>query len=113
MNTQRIRRAAVAGSWYPGTKDALQKEVNRYLAQVDTVLSGIVVRGMIVPHAGYAYSGLCAAYSMKQLERQKVERVFLMGPSHHMAFKGVSIPEVDAYETPLGLVDLMRTVLPR
>lgn len=106
MNTPRIRRSAVAGSWYPGSKTALQKEVQHYLDKVDTILTGKTVRAMIVPHAGYVYSGRCAAYSFKQLENQKVDRVFLMGPSHRVPFKGISIPDVDAYETPLGLVPL-------
>ncbi len=112
MNTtMKIRRSVIAGSWYPGTKAALTREIQGYLAGVDLVLTGKTITALVVPHAGYAYSGRCAAYSYKQLEGRKIERVFLLGPSHHLAFKGASIPDVDAYETPLGLVRLDRDVI--
>ena len=106
MSDLNIRRAAVAGSWYPGNPSALREMIQGYLDQVDTVLSGVQIRAVIAPHAGYVYSGRCAAHSFKQLEGQKVGRVFLMGPSHYTSFHGVSIPNVDAYETPLGIVKL-------
>jgi len=106
MNTSlKIRRSAIAGSWYPGEKSSLKKLINSYLdeAPKQKVLKNKTVCALIVPHAGYAYSGKCAAYSFKQLEGEKVDRVFVLAPSHRAWFTGASITSADAYETPLGL----------
>jgi len=110
MNTPkpatRVRPPAIAGRWYTDDADALRAELRGYLGRVDNVLSGITVRALVAPHAGYAYSGLCAAYAFRQLQGQPVERVFVLGPSHYVQVRGASIEDTDAYETPLGLVPL-------
>lgn len=111
MKSMTIRRPAVAGSWYPADKPALAREINGYLQQATRTLTGVTIRALIAPHAGYAFAGRCAAESFKQLEGQTVARVFLLGPSHYVAFEGVATLNVDAFETPLGLVPLDRTVL--
>jgi hypothetical protein len=111
MKAQTLRRAAVAGSWYPGTRAALEREITAFLEHAPLVRSGAVVRALIAPHAGYAYSGRCAGASFKQLAGQRVERVFLIGPSHYVAFNGVASILVDAFETPLGQIPLDRRVL--
>jgi len=111
MKPMTIRQPAVAGSWYPADKSALAREINGYLQQAARTLTGVTIRALIAPHAGYAYAGRCAAESFKQLEGQSVARVFLLGPSHHIAFEGIATLNVDAFETPLGLVPLDRTVL--
>lgn len=111
MKSTSIRRAAVAGSWYPADKAALTRELNGYLTAAPRVLTGVTVRALVAPHAGYAYSGRCAAAAFKQLEGQAVARVFLLGPSHYIAFAGVASINVDAFETPLGLVPLDRAAL--
>ncbi|NLF38407.1 AmmeMemoRadiSam system protein B [bacterium] len=113
MKNLRIRPSAIAGSWYTDDKAALIREIDGYLSRVDTVLSNVVIRGLIVPHAGYVYSGRAAAYSFRQLEGRKVDRVFILGPSHYTSFHGASIPSCDAYETPLGQVMLDTGVVAR
>jgi len=111
-NSLKIRRSAIAGSWYTADKTALSKEIKSYLSQAKNISENRNVKAIIVPHAGYAYSGKCAAWSYKQLEGKKFKRVFILAPSHYVAFIGVSIADVDAYETPLGLVKLdKRTIL--
>ena len=107
----KIRRSAIAGSWYTANKSALSKEMERYLDQAKNISKNREVNALIVPHAGYAYSGKCAAYSYKQLEGKKINRVFILAPSHYAAFKGVSIADVDAYETPLGFVLLDKKIV--
>ncbi len=102
----KIRRSAIAGSWYTADKTALSKEIKSYLAQAKDISENRIVEAIIVPHAGYVYSGKCAAWSYKQLENKNIKRVFLLAPSHYAAFRGVSIADVDAYETPLGIVHL-------
>jgi len=112
MNKQlKIRPSAIAGSWYTANKSALSQELDGYLAQAKNISKNRKVNALIVPHAGYAYSGRCAAHSYKQLDGKKIKRVFILAPSHYAAFKGASIADVDAYETPLGLVTLDKKVV--
>ena len=101
----KVRRPAVAGLFYPGEKEELARRVDQYLAEAETV-SGESLRGLICPHAGYEYSGRVAAAGYKQAAGRAFDTVIVMAPSHYARFRGASIPEVDAYETPLGLVRL-------
>jgi len=107
----KIRNSAIAGSWYTANKSALSQEINSYLAQAKNISENRKINALIVPHAGYAYSGRCAAYSYKQLEGKNIKRIFIIAPSHYAAFQGASIADVDAYETPLGLVSLDKKVI--
>jgi AmmeMemoRadiSam system protein B len=98
---QRIRRAAVAGSWYPARPEELRREVSTYLDAADSVTAG-PIRGVIAPHAGLMYSGPVAAHAYRAVRNQPYEAVVVVGPSHYVAFDGVAAIEVDAFETPLG-----------
>ena len=102
---RKIREPAVAGMFYPEDKEELAQQIDRYLADVkpEPVKN---LRGLIAPHAGYQYSGPVAAVAYKQLAGRAVDTVIVMAPSHRAAFEGASIPDVDAYQTPLGLVPL-------
>jgi len=82
---------------------------------VDRLLAGVTVppedpmpKALIVPHAGYAYSGPVAASGYARLMRagDSIERVVVLCPSHHVAFHGLALPESDAFETPLGIVEI-------
>ncbi len=110
MNSSlKIRKSAIAGSWYPGESSSLKKLISKYLdeAPKQKVPKNKSVCALIVPHAGYAYSGKCAAYSFKQLQDiRKIKRVFVLAPSHRAWFTGASITSADAYETPLGLAEI-------
>jgi len=102
-----IRQSVIAGSWYPGTKAGLTRTVDDYLARVATesLVPGQLI-GLISPHAGYAYSGLTAAYAYHQLQGRVVDTVVLMGPSHRAWVGDYAASIEEAYETPLGLVPL-------
>jgi AmmeMemoRadiSam system protein B/AmmeMemoRadiSam system protein A len=101
-----VREPAVAGAFYPARKEELEKTVRAYLAEVHPPqVTGRVV-GLVSPHAGYTYSGETAAYGYKLLEGRPVKRAIIIAPSHQVGFHGLSIPQVDAYRTPLGLVPL-------
>lgn len=96
-----VRRAAVAGTWYPGSAGALSTEVDRYVEAADVPpLTGI--RAVIAPHAGIMFSGPVAAHAYKAAAREPVDAVCLVGPSHFVGFDGVSIWPVGAFESPLG-----------
>jgi AmmeMemoRadiSam system protein B/AmmeMemoRadiSam system protein A len=102
---EKVRGMAVAGLFYPRHKDDLTKAVDGYLkdAKPEAIEN---VRGLVCPHAGYEYSGATAAFGYKLLAGRDIRTVVVMGPSHYATFQGASIPDVDAYETPLGMIPL-------
>lgn len=100
-----IRPAAVAGTWYPGTRNALAREVDALLgaANLADVPEGALV-GVIAPHAGMMFSGGVAAHAYRAAMGAAIEVIALVGPSHFVGFDGVAIYERGGFETPLGLV---------
>jgi len=112
---ERVRAAAVAGSWYAGDPVELGTYLDRTLdaAPAWSPPAGERLGALIAPHAGYAYSGATAAAGYRALRGQAFDRVILLGPSHHAAFRGVVIADVDAYATPLGKVPLDQTAVAR
>ena len=111
FSSKATRRPAVAGSWYPGTKEGLARAVDGYLANVDRPPVAGELLGLISPHAGYTYSGQTAAYAYHQLQGQQVDTVVLVGPSHRGWVGDYSASTEEAYETPLGLVPLDRAFI--
>lgn len=97
-----VRRAAVAGSWYPGSSEALRAEVDGYLASASPGLPPGTVRGLVAPHAGLVYSGPIAAWAYRAVEADLFDVVVLVGPSHRIAFDGVALYPSGVWETPLG-----------
>jgi AmmeMemoRadiSam system protein B len=109
MSQPHVRRAAVAGSWYPGTAAALAAELDRYCARVTERVDGDV-RAVIAPHAGLVYSGPVAAHAYAQLRGRQYDVVVLVGPSHHVAFNGVAVWPRGSFDTPLGPVAIAEDV---
>ena len=103
-----IRPPAVSGLFYPGESNALRDAILRYLQAPGDLKSA--PKGLIVPHAGYEYSGPVAgsAYACLQPFAQQYRRVVLIGPSHHVGFDGLAVSHATAFETPLGRVPLDR-----
>ncbi len=110
-----LRPAAVAGMFYPESPDRLREEVDRLLARVRLPLDEPTPKALVVPHAGYAYSGPVAASGYARLLREgdTLTRVVLLGPSHHAAFAGLAAPESEAFETPLGPIAVDTDALAR
>ncbi len=108
------RPAAVAGMFYPASADALRRNVRAFLDEAGPG-DEVAPKVLIVPHAGYVYSGSTAARGYAPLRRSaaRVRRVVVIGPAHRVAVRGIAIPSVDRFETPLGPVDLDRPVLDR
>ena len=106
---QKIRPPAVAGTFYPADPKELGKMVDGFLAaaQVPEISEPLVA--LVAPHAGYVYSGPIAAHSYALLKGRKIERVVVIAPSHYEAFDFTSVFDGDAYETPLGRVQVDRT----
>ena len=99
-----IRPPVVAGGFYPANPSRLREMIRGFLDEADVEEPGGEVLALIVPHAGYVYSGRTAAYSFKLLEGLNVKTVFLVGCSHKAYFPGVSVFGDDGYRTPLGVV---------
>src|SRR3954454_25165374 len=96
------RPPAVAGQFYPTDPDRLRAEVSKLLAAAPRAApSGR-------PKASYRYSRQIAAAAFVTLEgsAQRIERVVLIGPAHYVPFRGIAVPTVDAFATPLGRVPL-------
>jgi MEMO1 family protein len=103
MNT--IRPAAVAGAFYPADSISLSAMVGAFL-ELAPKRREAIPKALIVPHAGYVYSGPIAASAYAQVldASSKIKRVVLLGPSHRVAVDGLALPGADAFATPLGVV---------
>jgi AmmeMemoRadiSam system protein B len=101
-----LRKSVIAGSWYPGAPSILRRDIENYFNSAPYLeLEGDVV-GLIAPHAGYIYSGQIAANAYNLIRGNKYDVVIVVGPSHRIAFHGVSIFSGGGYETPLGIVPI-------
>lgn len=101
----RVRPAAVAGTFYPADPDALRALVRASFAtSVPAADDAPVPEAIVVPHAGLVYSGPIAASAYRRVAPGggTIERVVLLGPSHHVAFAGIAASSADAFATPLG-----------
>jgi len=98
-----VRPPAVAGAFYPADPARLRREVESLLAGAPP-FDAPAPLALIVPHAGYVYSGPVAATAYAHLARTRadVRRVVLVGPSHHAWFEGMALPGAEALATPLG-----------
>jgi AmmeMemoRadiSam system protein B/AmmeMemoRadiSam system protein A len=111
---QMVRPAAVAGSFYPANAQALRAELDELLGGVQDCEPRLgFPKALIVPHAGYMYSGAVAARAYDELvgARGVVRRVVLLGPVHRVAVRGLAVPSVEAFATPAGEVRVDRDAL--
>jgi MEMO1 family protein len=108
----RVRPSAVAGSFYTANPQRLRAEVAGLLAEAPGY-AGPRAKALIAPHAGYIYSGKVAATAFAALRdiAETVTRVVVIGPAHYVALRGIAVPTVEAFETPLGRVPVDRAAL--
>ena len=99
-----IRRSAVAGSWYPDNPTRLAVELDLYLAKAAVEMTARSPRALIAPHAGLMYSGPVAAFAYKMLSGSSYRSIVLVGPSHFVPFRGVSIWPAGHWQTPFGAI---------
>ena len=106
-SVSQVRLPLFRGYWYPDTADALRTACEQYLneAQLPMPVRGRVI-ACVSPNAGYPNSGLVMAHAFKALEAGQYDRVIVLTGAHSARFSGCSIPLVQYYATPLGLVDL-------
>lgn len=101
-----IRAASHAGSWYNSSKAVLMKELKGYLGKVTHYDHNQLLKGLIVPHAGYRYSGPTAGWSYAHINPKLYNRVVLLGPSHRAYFPGCGLTPFAYHETPLGNIKI-------
>ena len=104
----KVRKPVFAGSFYPADKTLLEKTIDGLIRDAGSKgerLNSPLI-GMIAPHAGYEYSGAVAGYTYSQLKGKAYRTVIVIGPSHQVPFRGVSIYPSGSWETPLGKVEI-------
>ncbi len=109
-----VRPPAVAGMFYPQDANELAHSIDRLLAEAATGTgTEPVPKAIIAPHAGYVYSGPVAAraYAPLAAARGRIRRVVLLGPAHRVPFRGLAVPGVAAFATPLGEIALDREAI--
>jgi len=102
----KIREPAVAGQFYPESKRELEEMIDKFLSNATSSKIEGEVFGLLLPHAGYIFSGGVVAYGMKVLENKEFDTVILIGDSHYERFDGVSIWNSGKWKTPLGEVEV-------
>jgi AmmeMemoRadiSam system protein B/AmmeMemoRadiSam system protein A len=105
------RRPVAAGAFYPASADELKKDIEQFVQKADVAEIDGSVKVLIVPHAGYVYSGSAAAYGYKVLANSfdsadSGARVILIGSSHHYPIRGLVLDNSDKWQTPLGEVEI-------
>jgi AmmeMemoRadiSam system protein B/AmmeMemoRadiSam system protein A len=105
-----VRKAAKAGTWYPADSTTIKKDIDHLtrLARKTRIHlpANKKLKALILPHAGYAYSGWTAAHAVFMLPGKQFSKVILMGPDHYIGFRNGAISDVSAYDTPLGTTKL-------
>ncbi len=101
------REMSVAGSFYPASKDEISRYFNHFnkLYDENQTLPNLKSRAIIVPHAGYIYSGYTANIAYRVLEKSNIKKFVVIGPSHRVAFNGISLCDFSSYTTPFGDIE--------
>lgn len=105
------RKAAVRGLFYPQECTELQAYFDEFTQRFQKIgisqeMLSLAPRAIIVPHAGYIYSGFTANFAYQFLKNTKAKRVIIIGPSHHHYFNGISGSYYENYETPCGILNI-------
>lgn len=115
MNPQTVnsatRKAAVRGLFYPQKCDKVKASFEKFNQTFDTLdiseeIQKIIPRAIIVPHAGYIYSGFTANFAYRFLKQTKAKRLIVIGPSHHHYFQGISGSYYENYESPCADIEI-------
>ena len=110
-----VREPAVAGMFYPAEAGQLQREISSLLGNAETesgpLPNGPVPKAIIVPHAGYVYSGpvAAAAYQLLTPARHDIHRIVLFGPAHRVYLEGMAVPAANGFVLPTAHIRWMKT----
>ena len=108
-----IRETSVAGTFYPGRAVELERYFEHFSKEYNSnfKLPDVKSRAVIVPHAGYIYSGYTANIAYRILKNSKATNFLVIGPSHRVAFDGVSLGKYDSYDTPFGSIKSSKKIV--
>jgi hypothetical protein len=107
--TTHERKSVWDGKFYPSSAAELKGLIQQYSDQAEldpSLAKRPGLKAVVMPHAGYIYSGPVAAYAIKLLQNKSFTKVFIIGPDHQVGFEGGAISDTEAYSTPLGKVSL-------
>jgi MEMO1 family protein len=107
-----IRYPVWAGCFYPADKDALRENIKQLTAQVPTPATAFPdgkLRALILPHAGFIYSGLTSAHASLVLHEGQFRKIIMLGPDHRIGFTNGAISDMAGYRTPLGEIPIHHT----
>lgn len=100
------RNAFVRGHFYPQTCEEIKHYIAHFNAAIQEPLPDVIPRALIVPHAGYIYSGYTANLAYVCASKASYERIVVIGPSHRVYLEGASLSQYDTYESPCGDLDI-------
>jgi len=106
-----IRSPYVSGIFYPEDPILLKKEIDFYFSKINysnNRINNQNIQALIVPHAGYQYSGEVASYGFKLIASKKIEKVILIGPSHHFNFSKLCFSPFSYFQNPLGKIPALK-----
>jgi hypothetical protein len=107
----------LSNAWYPAKGKKLRRQVEelkeRAIQDFEIVMDPDRVKAILVPHAAYNYSGIVAAAAYQAVEKAKIKRIFIIGPSHYVPFQGVALPDAqyEKFGNDLGSISLDRKIL--
>ena len=104
----KTKEPSVAGTFYPKDKNELTKQIQHF-ATINKNTYQYKTRAVIVPHAGLIYSGRIAYEGLNQIDKN-VKNIFIFGPSHHVAFRGIVLSSFDAWKTPMGVIEINKDI---
>ena len=106
VSAAEVKDADLAGTWYPASKTLLESQIKSYLDAANPPKVDGRILAIIVPHAGYIYSGPVAAYGFKVIQDKGIKTVIVVGFSHRKFFDGVAIYDRGSWQTPLGKISI-------
>lgn len=106
ISKESIRQPVVAGSFYPANPDVLSEQIDYFLNRAEDIPVPGELRMLILPHAGYEFSGQTAAHGFKELIGKNFKTVVLIGPSHQDWFFGAALSNDNYWQTPLGKIEV-------
>ena len=106
FSNSKIKKPNVSGQFYESDPQRLSKNIETFFSQAVISPFNQDIDIMIVPHAGYVYSGGVAAHGFKAISQKKYKTIIILAPSHYVRFDGVSVWGEGGFQTPLGIVDV-------
>lgn len=109
LTIKKIKQPSVAGTFYSGDKNVLEAQINEFKKESINTYK-MPTRAVIVPHAGLIYSGRLAYEGISQLDKN-IKNIFIFAPAHRVAIEGLGTTSYDAWKTPLGEIEINKTIV--